>query len=139
MENIEPTAEEYDELIAFLPKFYYVGYDPIIEWKGGENIEGNVDFMRWPIYEPQVMAFFQLLKQDCWIDYDFNLYEIGRQILDEDLIFTADLQLVKQMLSYCARGEKFISHGHMGKMIKDGHVARLLQRLRTIKAEKNIT
>lgn len=136
METIKPTTEEFDELIAFLRRFYFVGYQPVEVWKGGEKIEGNVDFMRWPIYEPGVLEFMEVLSKDCWVDDSFHLFEIGEQIKDEQFVLNeATLKQVKQMLTYCVQGEKFVSHGHMGRMIKDGHVARLLQRLREIKKD----
>lgn len=138
METINPTQEDFEEIIAFYPVLNRRDFDPIIEWKGGEKIEDNVNFMRWPIYDPVVKDFFDVASKECWNDYNFNQYHMGRMIESEVVVKCADLSQIKQMLSYCVRGDKFISEGHMGNMIKEGHVARLLKRLEKLKNYEDI-
>ncbi len=63
MGTIHPTIEDFEEIIAFYSTLNRRDFDPIIEWKGGEKIEGNVNFMRWPIYDPVVKVFFMWLQK----------------------------------------------------------------------------
>ncbi len=138
METINPTLEDFEEIITFFPTLNRRDFDPIIEWKGGEKIEDNVNFMRWPIYDPIVKNFFSVASKECWIDYNFDQSLMDKMINSDVVVQCADLSQVKQMLSYCVFGEKFISHGHMGTMIKDGHISRLLKRLDKLKSEENL-
>ena len=137
MDTKNPTLEDFEEIMIFYPIFSKESFDPIIEWKGGEKIEGNVNFMRWPIYEPIVKDFLEVASKECWNDYHFNQYVMGRMIKNEVVVQCADLTQVKQMLSYCVRGDMFMSQGHMGTMIKEGHIARLLQRIDKLRSHDN--
>ncbi|MEH6456977.1 MAG: DUF6508 domain-containing protein [Cocleimonas sp.] len=133
METINPTIEDFKEIIAFYPKLNRRDFDPIIEWKGGNKIDDNVNFMRWPIYDPVVTNFLDVASKECWHNYNYKHYEMKKMIESEIVVQCADLAQIKQMLSYCASGDKFISEGHMGTMIKEGHISRLLQRLDKLK------
>ena len=139
MKTIHPTLEDFEELIAFYPKLNRRDFDPIIEWKGGGKIDEKVNFMRWPIYDPIVINFLELASKECWNDYNFNQYVMNKMIKSEVVVQCADLPQMKQMLSYCVRGDKFISEGHMGTMIKEGHISRLLQRLDKLKHYEDLT
>ena len=134
METIIPTLSDFEELLIFLPVLSSESFEPIIEWKGGQKIEGNVNFMRWPLYEPIVTDFLEVASKECWNDYHFNHYQMGKMLKNEIVLQCADLTQIKQMLSYCVRGDKFMSEGHMGTMIREGHVGRLLQRVEQIKS-----
>lgn len=133
METTNPTPEDFEEIIAFYPILNRRDFDPIIEWKGGEIIEDNVAYMRWPIYDPIVKEFFNVASKDCWFDYNFNQELMARMIKSDVVVQCADLTQIKQMLSYCVGGDRFISQGHMGQMIKEGYVPRLLKRLEKLK------
>ncbi len=89
--------------------------------------------MRWPIYDPVVKEFLSVASKECWCDNHFNQYVMSRMITSEVVVQCADLSQVKQILSFCVRGDKFMSEGYMGTMIKDGHISRLLQRLDKLK------
>lgn len=133
METVNPTREDYEEIIAFYSTLNRRDFDPIIEWKGGETIEDNVNFMRWPIYDPLVKDFLRVAAKECWRDDSFNQLIISRMISSDVVVQCADLTQVKQMLSFCVRGDKFMSEGYLGTMIKEGHISRLLQRLDKLK------
>ncbi len=138
METINPTLEDFEEIIAFYPTLNRRDFNPIIEWKGGETIEDNVNFMRWPIYDPVVKEFLRVASKECWRDNNFNQFLMSRMITSEVVIKCADLSQIKQILSFCVRGDKFMSEGYMGTMIKDGHISRLLQRLDKLKNHENL-
>ena len=137
METINPTLEDFEEIIAFYPKLNRRDFDPIIEWKGGSKIDDKVNFMRWPIYDPLVTEFLDIASKECWNNYNYKHYEMKKMIESEIVVQCADLPQIKQMLSYCASGDKFISEGHMGTMIKEGHISRLLQRLDKLKTHQH--
>jgi len=124
--------------LIFLPVLSSKDFDPIIEWKGGDKIDDQVNFMRWPLYEPIVTDFLEVAGKACWHNYNFKQYEMDKMIKSEIVVQCADLDQIKQMLTYCVRGEKFISHGMMGTMIKEGHVSRLLQRLEQLKSQREL-
>ena len=138
METINPTLEDFEEIIAFYPILNRRDFDPIIEWKGGEKIEGNVNFMRWPIYHPVVKEFLKVADKECWRDNHFNQYVISKMITSDVVVQCADLPQIKQMISFCVRGDKFMSEGYLGSMIKEGHVSRLLKRLEKLKNYEDI-
>ncbi|WP_299875639.1 DUF6508 domain-containing protein [uncultured Cocleimonas sp.] len=133
METINPTLEDFEEIIAFYPTLNRRDFDPIIEWKGGDKIEDNVNFMRWPIYDPVVKEFLKVADKECWRDHHFNQYVVSKMITSDVVVQCADLPQIKQMISFCVRGDKFMSEGYLGSMIKDGHVSRLLKRLDKLK------
>lgn len=137
METVDPTREDFEEIIAFYTIFNRRDFDPIIEWKGGEKIDDHVNFMRWPIYDPLVTEFLEVASKECWHNYNYKHYEMNKMIKSEIVIQCADLAQIKQMLSYCASGDKFISEGHIGTMIKEGHISHLLQRLERLKNYEN--
>jgi len=128
MENNTPTSKEFLELISYLPKLYRMGFKPIKEWKGGEKDENGVIMMPWPKYDLVVTEFIKLVSKDCWSDHSSNYEETFKMIEDNKSIETADLTQIKQMLTYCVRGEKFCN-GHWATVIKKGYLARLIQRL----------
>jgi len=136
METINPTLEDFEEIIAFYPTLNRRDFDPIIEWKGGDKIEDNVNFMRWPIYDPVVKEFLKVADKECWRDHHFNQYVVSKMITSDVVVQCADLPQIKQMISFCVRGDKFMSEGYLGSMIKDGHVSRLLKRLDKIKNQE---
>ena len=128
MENVTPTTKDLRELISYLPKLYRKGFKPIHKWNGGEKNENGIIVMPWPQYDNVVSEFFKLASKDCWSDNSSNYEEIFQMIEDKKSIETADLTQIKQMLTYCVRGEKFCS-GHWSTVIKKGYLARLIQRL----------
>ena len=44
MDTSDRTVKDFQEIMVFLPLFSDDNFEPIIEWKGGEKTEGNVDF-----------------------------------------------------------------------------------------------
>ncbi|RME73290.1 MAG: hypothetical protein D6784_12140 [Chloroflexi bacterium] len=124
MKTRQPTSQEIEELVSFLPRLYAAGFSPIKQWHGGPQ-EGT---MPYPEYEAVVEAFFRAAGKECWIDYSYDPAEAGRMLRDEAFIKTANLEQIKTMLTYCVRGERF-SDGHWGAMIEGGYIRRLLLRL----------
>jgi hypothetical protein len=134
MRRRTPTLQQIDELLAFLPQLTAEGFSPIQEWRGFEKLPDEAITSPWPEYATVVSEFFEAAGQDCWMDFNYDPIEAGRMLEDQDLMRRASLGQIKTMLTYCVRGERF-GEGHWGAMIEQGHVQRLLERLREIRAE----
>jgi hypothetical protein len=129
-----PTPREVEELVAFLPRLCADGFKPIREWGGGTTDESGTYIFPWPRYEPVVEEFFRVASNECWTDYGYDPHEVGRLLMDDEAVRTADLAQIKAMLTYCVRGERF-GEGHWGAMVEAGHVRRLLERLADLRSE----
>ena len=84
--------------------------------------------MAFPEYDEAVKAFIKAASRECWADYDYQVVDATQMLNNEETVKNADLNRIKTMLTFCVRGERFCD-GHWGKMIQEGHVLRLLQRL----------
>ena len=133
MNSESPTPHEIDELVGFLPRLTAEEFAPIREWGGGEKQADGAYIMPWPKYDAIVSRFFEAAGQDCWMDFDYVPQEAGRMLEDQSLVRRAGIDEIKTMLTYCVRGERF-SEGHWAAMIEGGHVRRLLERLKEIRA-----
>ena len=130
-EKTDPTASDIEELVAFLPRLSAPGFKPIIDWGGGEEDAEGSYVMPWPNYERVVEEFYKRAAASCWTDRRYEPGEAGRMLEDKELIKAANLSQIKTMLTYCVRGERFCD-GHWGTMIEEGHVQRILERLKEI-------
>ena len=128
-----PTAREIRELVSFLPKLYSEGMTPIKEWRTTTR-DGMLCFP-WPVYDATVEAFFALASDECWRDYSYSPGTARTMLEDEAIVRSATLSQVKTMLTYCVRGERFWD-GFWNTMIEEGHIRRLLERLKVIGVEK---
>lgn len=131
MKSRMPTSKEIEALISFLPKLYADGFAPIKEWNGGTKGRDGVIAMPWPEYNEIVEAFYQVASNEYWSDYDYSPEEAGRMLEDAKMTKNANLAQIKNMLTYCVRGEHFCD-GHWGAMIEGGQIRRLLLRLTEI-------
>ena len=124
----EIPAEKIDELLAFLPIFDDPTYKPIQEWIGG--------FFPYPVYAEPVKAFFELLEDPFWCDREYARKVTADMLADEKRIAQADISIIRSMLTYCKRGEKFCS-GHRGAMVREGNLAALLKRLAALRGHQS--
>lgn len=123
-----PTKEEIEQLISFLPIFGQDGFDPIAKWEGGEAGLDGVCTFPWPVYKVEVMNFFSLVGRDPWCDYDYARKDVPALIRESGYIEQASLEGIKTILTYCVRGERFCD-GYWGAVMRDGLIERLLKRL----------
>lgn len=126
-----PTREEIDELVAFLPRLYAEGFSPIKRWRGMDEDPSGDLHMPEPEYDPVVHEFIRAASAECWLDREYNPEEARRMLESEERIASANLAQVRDMLTYCVRGERFCG-GHWSSAIKSGYVRRLLERLAEI-------
>lgn len=136
MKSRTPTALEIEELVSFLPRFCGERTTPIVKWRGGvaegpvetSPEHGNVYVMPWPEYAEDVTEFLAVAEKECWMDYDYqkNLDLMGD--LDPGTIGQANIKEIKSILTWCIRGERFVS-GHLAGVIESGLICSVLRRL----------
>lgn len=73
--------------------------------------------------------------QEAWRDEGYDPQKAARMLQDADLVGRASWDEIKTMLTFCVRGERF-SDGHWAAMIEQGHLRRLLERLRQLHGEE---
>lgn len=123
-----PTIAEIKELIAFLPKLYAEGLQPVDKWHGGTPDAAGVIQMPYPEYNRVVEDFFRAAGQDCWSDHGYDPAEAGQMIRDAGFVKASLLGQIKTMLTFCVRGERFCD-GHWGAMVESGYIRNILERL----------
>jgi hypothetical protein len=135
MKTRNPTSEEIEKLVSYLPWLYGKGFKPI-KVQNNSCLESSNGFFELtpPDYPDIVEEFFHLASSDCWTDYEYEPSEACQILEDENLIMNAELAQIKTMLTYCVRGERFCD-GHWGAMIEEGYIRRILQRLEFIRSE----
>jgi len=135
---MKPTVEDMDALLRFLPIFQQEGYSPVVDWRAGtgkevadpESEEGTVVVhqLGYPEYRDEVREFFDILADSPIVDRSYDPCTAGEMIDESGFIERANLDQVRQMLTFCFRGERFCD-GHWEAMIEEGVLQRLLMRL----------
>lgn len=123
---MKPTIEEINELVEFLPRLQEKDFNPIKQWLGGKQPDGTHQ-IGYPDYHELTEEFFHIASKECWM-YPYDPERAGDMINDEAKIKEANIDQIKEMLTFCVRGERFCD-GHWGAMIEDGYIERLLIRL----------
>ena len=120
-------------LIDFLPKFSRDGFEPIVEWKGGEKNDQGILNLPHPEYDPLVMDFIKEVSTDFWLDNQYvqNMKEIEAVLDNIYLVNDLTLPLIKTLITYFIRGERFCD-GHWAAMIDRGYIRAILERLMNI-------
>lgn len=132
MEKSIPTPEEIQRLVSFLPVLYGDGFNSVRKWHGGASGEDVIIRWPWPEYDEAVLQFFRIVESECWTDPNYVSKGIGRLLNENpELIESADIDLLKSVMTWCVRGERF-SEGHWGSVIESGIIRRILERLSTI-------
>ena len=127
----EPTKDDVEQLLTFLPKLYAPGFKPVLRWGGGEPTAPGVYTAGWPEYHPLVPQFMGLISQECWQDRTYNPATALAMIQNPAFVQTATLAQIKTMFTFCARGERF-GDGHWGHMIENGYIKNILARLQQL-------
>ena len=136
MNQHEITRDDIDALLAFLPLFEMPGRT-FTQWRGGEK-SGDVLTMPFPVYDEDVKEFFTLAGQSCWTDYGYKPEDAARMLEDEEFVRRANLEQVKTMLTYCARGERFCD-GLRESLLEGRQIVALLRRLEVIREQMRET
>lgn len=123
---MNPTENEIKELLAFLPQLKDKNFSPIKCWKGGKQADGTTQ-LGYPEYNEITLKFIDAISQPCW-SYPYDPVVAGQMIDNASAISTATMDQIKEMLTFCARGERFCE-GHWGEVIENGTIESLLERL----------
>ncbi|HAY84033.1 MAG TPA: hypothetical protein DCY42_03650 [Chloroflexi bacterium] len=119
-----PTKADIEELLAFLPRLFAEGFQPVEKW----YINTDPLSFPYPIYHPAVTAFIAVASKNVWCDYNYEPSQAYRMLEDPDQVAAASLSQIRTMLTYIVRGERFCD-GHWAAMVEHGYLQRLLERL----------
>ena len=122
-----PTQEQLDELLAFLPAFE-VPRRSFGEERGLETQPDGIFTMPWLEYAPDVLKFFQIASQPCFLDVDYVLKNPGAWLETPDFIQTATLEQLITLLTFCNRIERF-HDGAWRDFLERGIIQNILRRM----------
>ena len=88
----------------------------------------------WLEYDPRLLAFIKAAGQDVWIDRHYHPSTAHTQLHDHAFVAHAALSEIKTLLTLIVRGERFCD-GHWAEMVREGHVRRVLERLRDLASQ----
>jgi hypothetical protein len=128
------TQARIDELLHFLPLFEQPGRDFIVRWEGGFPEANGTVSTPYPVYVPDVNLFFHYVSQPCWCDFDYTRKRVDALIEDDAFIARANIDEIRTLLTYCARGEQACD-GFWGGMLRRGRVQAILRRLAVLRDE----
>src|SRR5688572_6341649 len=107
------------------------------EWQGGDKRPDGSITMPWMEYDQHVLDFIRTCGMNGWLEpfewvawqpEALNFYE------DPETLQTAPLETLQKLLTLHIRKDRFVE-GHLANMIEDGHIAAILRRMATIRAE----
>lgn len=130
----EPTAEEFDELIGYLPRLSAPGFVAIQASRGGVYAAKGVMTLPWPEYSEVARRLFGAFSGPAWQDYGYLSRDPEARMTQPGFIENATLDEIKCLMTFCVRGERFCD-GHWGGMIEAGYVERILRRLDVIRPD----
>ena len=130
-----PGPGQIDALLEFLPVFRDPGFEPATFCS---TESGGMNF---PVWSTELRKFHQALHDNGFIyPFDWGSWQEKADRLQEEplLLAKADLQTIRMLLTTHVRKERFCM-GHLPMMVRCGHIARLLERLETIRSTSNGT
>jgi hypothetical protein len=129
-----PSAEEIDELLAFLPQLSEPGFVAVKAWHGGVPDAEGVMTWAWPEYTEVAGRLFATVSTPAWMDRQYLAHDTTTRLAEPGFVENATLDQLRTLLTYCVRGERFCD-GHWGGMLESGHVERILRRLKDLRPE----
>ena len=129
-----PTRQQVEALTVFLPRLYAPDFAPVLKWEGGQKQANGAYTMPYPSYDPLVEEFFDAVRHKGWVDTSYQPESSWQMLKDEAVVRSAGFDQIRQMLTYCVRGERF-SDGHWEQMIAQGYIRRLLERLQELQRD----
>lgn len=128
--NDEIKTDAIDALLEFLPAF---------EATDGDHGEWRTEPGQLPYFCPdeKLSEFVEVLYQHGWVTpFDWPAWreEADRFVASPGLLASADLDVLRKLLTSHVRQDRFCE-GHLAEMVRTGHVAALLRRLRELRDE----
>lgn len=97
----QPTAEDIRELVAFLPRLYAEGFEPIIGYYGGVHNGDGIYVWPRPMYHELVDEFVDFVNtQDCWRVTDYLATTRKKDPRDPRAVENATLQEIQAMMTF---------------------------------------
>lgn len=127
----EPTREEIDELLAFLPGFEEPGRSFHKVHPGRRNEETGIVTIGCIEYAEDVDAFYQLIHSPQWLCFGYQEQSPQELARDPERIQNAGIDEIRALLTWCVRGERFCD-GHMATLFEKGVPQATLRRLAEI-------
>jgi hypothetical protein len=124
--------DRIDELLRFLPAFEAEDRSFVAGWTGGESNDSGATTIRHPVYEDDVLEFFEAAGREWWTDFDYARHDVHAMIGDDDFIRSCSMDDFKTMLTFCVRGERFCD-GLWQRLLESGRIAKLLRRLQELR------
>lgn len=121
------TKEQINELLAFLPAFEVPGRS-FGEERGSELKANGSITMPWVDYAPDVLKFFQVASQPCFLDVDYVRKNPVAWLETPDFIQAANLEQLITLLTFCNRIERF-HDGAWRDMLERGIIQNILRRM----------
>ncbi len=119
------TAEDIEQirsLLKFKPKLLKT--NPVR--KGESQTEGTVQ-VSYPEYDEMVIEFFSVIQGEYWRVKNYS-HKWEHLIGNEAKIKNLSFGQLKDLLTYCARGERFCE-GFWETILKSGTINMILERL----------
>jgi len=113
-------------LLGFMPLLEIYRDKDVAKWRGGGSDKEGVLTVPYPEYPPEIEEFFREVSQPWWCDYDYDTRDAQKLI--EEKIDTADIDQIKTMLTYVARGERFCD-GFWIRVLRSGKLIQIFRRL----------
>lgn len=132
MPEPQPTVRDIEELVAFLPRLYGRGVQPVGKWIMDKRTADGTLIFPWYEYSETVESFFDTIRRHgCWLDTGYDPEEDQKLLMDETAVARATIPEIRRLLALVVRGERFCD-GWWASMIEEGYVRRLLERLADI-------
>ena len=106
-------------------------FQPVKEWLGDEEVEERTFTFPFPQYDRTVNEFFEIIWRRFWQE-DFDPKEVRGILKDPKQIQDINLEQIKRILNYFARGERFCD-GLKASAFEGGHIRTLLEILAEIR------
>jgi len=81
-----PTSDEIAELVAFLPRLYAEGFEPVDCRMGGGQDANGVFSLPWPEYNQAVTDFMHIAGRECWLDFEYDPEAAHQMLLNHETI-----------------------------------------------------
>ena len=129
---------KYQKLFKYISYFENISVDEVCYWGGGKKNDDGVITIPYPIYNRELTDFINEVYKTDLIDYNYSK-TIGNSKLPSskepiDFIADCDLELLKAVLTFYTRGEKFCD-GFWASAVKNKVFYKILVKLAELEAK----
>lgn len=127
----EITSKQIDAILPYLDQFEQAGFSAG-EWKGSPSQ------IPWFDFDETVTEFKKALYEHDWVTPSVNWTkwqaEAKRYVESPEEIDSVDAESIQKLFTTHVRSDRFCE-GHLAAMFDNGHILRLLRRLKAIRHE----